>query len=86
MRLTLYQTVNSAVHGLDPRGKLLALFTWSGALLLFDDPLFLIWPFLGLMVMAAVSRVLRAYRMTDRETWTEEVKSEEAARSLKPGA
>ncbi len=61
MKLTLYQPAGSAVHRIDPRVKLLALTLWCGALLFFSNPAFLIWPFLGLITLAAAARVLKAY-------------------------
>jgi len=61
MRLSLYRPSGTAFHRLDPRVKLLALAVWCAALLLFSDPAFLLWPFLGLAVIAAAARVLKAY-------------------------
>jgi len=61
MRLSLYRPSGTVFHRLDPRVKLLALVLWCTALLLFSDPAFLLWPFLGLAVLAALARVLKAY-------------------------
>jgi len=57
VRLSLYRPVSSPVHRLDPRVKLGALVIFFVAMLFFSEPLFLVWPILGLVLIAAAGRV-----------------------------
>ncbi len=61
MRLSLHVAADSPLHRLDPRVKVVALVPFAVANLLFDDPVFLVWPFAGLLVLAALGRVLRPW-------------------------
>jgi len=61
MRTSLFVPRSSFLHSLDPRTKLLALAIACTGLLLFDDPLLLLWPALGLLVASALGRVFRRF-------------------------
>ncbi len=57
MRTVLYVRRDSPLHTLDPRTKLACLAAGSAALLLFDDPVFLLGPAAALVALSLVGRV-----------------------------
>lgn len=61
MRLSVFVDRESVLHRLDPRVKLLVLAVFSAGELLFNDPVFLGWSFLALLVLAALGRVLKPW-------------------------
>lgn len=61
MRLSLYVPADTAVHRLDPRAKLGALFLGAGTMLLFNEPVFLLGPLAAVCLLAAAARVTRPF-------------------------
>jgi energy-coupling factor transport system permease protein len=61
MRLSVFVDAPSPLHRLDPRVKLAVIAFFSVSQLLFNQPVFLSWSFLALVLLAALGRVLKHY-------------------------
>jgi len=61
MKTSLFIPRRSFVHSLDPRTKMLAVAMSFAALLLFDEPRFLLGPALGLLAVSFAGRVFRRF-------------------------
>jgi energy-coupling factor transporter transmembrane protein EcfT len=57
----VYHDAPSPLHRLDPRVKLAVLALFCVGQLLFNDPVFLSWSFLALVLLAAAGRVLKPW-------------------------
>lgn len=61
MRTSLFIPRESFIHSLDPRTRMAGAALSFGVLLLFDDPVFLLGPALGLLLAALAGRVFRKF-------------------------
>ena len=61
MKLILYRPADSVLHGMDPRIKLVSLALFCAGVLLFNDPLLLVWPLAVLVGLSFLGRVARSF-------------------------